>query len=81
MGEYTILTPNTFLFRGEEFKVGEKVMVSDHYAGYKSQYNWMFGEVFINENNVPSVRIEVNPNDIEQGKEQQLAVWGVVEKV
>jgi hypothetical protein len=73
-------TTKTFLFREQRFKVGEKVKVSKHYAGYKNQYPFMVGVVWLQEDGKPMVTIEVNPDDVEQGKEQQLEVWTVVEK-
>ncbi len=71
-----------FSFRGQQFKVGDPVRVSQHYAGYKNQYAFMVGVVFINSiDNMPWVRIAINPSDIEQGNEQQLEVWKLVEKI
>lgn len=70
-----------FCFRGVDYVEGDKVRVSKHYACYKQQYNFMVGEVYLGINNIPMVRIEINPKDIEQLKEIQLECWGDVAKI
>jgi hypothetical protein len=70
----------SFVFRGVRYVVGEKVKVSGHYAGYKAQYNFMVGILFL-DNEKPMVKIEINPNDIEQTEETSLEVWNVIEKI
>lgn len=72
--------PVVFQFRGDYYTVGEKVRVSEHYAGYKSQYEFMQGEIYL-KGDVPMVRIEINPTDIEQENEIELACWGEIVKV
>lgn len=70
-----------FCFRGVEYTEGDKVRVSKHYACYKQQYNFMIGTVYLGVNNIPMVRIEINPNDIEQQNEIQLECWGDIAKI
>lgn len=38
-----------FIFRDIHYNSGDKIMVSGHYAGYKAQYNFMVGTVYLNE--------------------------------
>lgn len=81
--EPSILTQagQKFKFRGEEYFVGERIRVSHHYAGYKAQYPFMEGKVFLGPNNLPSVQIEIPANDIEQGNIMPLECWEKIVKV
>lgn len=68
-------------YKGVEYVEGQKVKVSGHYAGYKSQYPYMEGVVYLGEKNTPMVRLEIDPSDIEQQNEIELACWGNIEKI
>lgn len=68
-----------FTFKSEQFTEGDKVKVSGHFAGYKSQHAYMNGIVFL-KNHIPYVKIDIPAQDIEKEDETELACWNVVVK-
>ncbi len=61
-------------------KEGDHVLVKHHYAGYKSQYRYLFGTV-IKKENVLLVKIILNPEDVEQKDEIQLECFMSIKRV
>lgn len=70
-----------FIFRDIEYNSGDKVMVSGHYACYKSQYNFMVGVVYIDKSGTPRVKLEINPDDIRQTNDIQLSCYENITKI
>ena len=76
-----ITNENRFIFRDIEYNSGDKVMVSGHYACYKSQYNFMVGTVYLNEYGIPCVKLEINPKDIQQNNGIELDCYENITKI
>jgi hypothetical protein len=70
-----------FIFRDIKYNSGDKVMVSGHYACYKSQYNFMIGTVYLNELGIPCVKLEINQNDIQQNNGIELDCYENINKL
>lgn len=73
------MSEKRFIFRNVIYSVGERVIVYDHYAGYKSQYFFIFGTLYLS-GNTPMIKIEIDMLDIEQQDEIQLACFDEIVK-
>lgn len=74
------MSETRFVFGNIIYSVGERVIVYDHYAGYKSNYFFIFGELYLS-NGIPMIKIEIDPLDIEQINGIQLACFGEIIKI
>ncbi len=72
---------SSFVFRDINYNSGDKVRVSGHYARYKAQYNFMVGTVYLNEYGIPCVKLEINPNDIQQNNGIELDCYENINKI